>query len=225
MHPARSALMTCVTAAAALIGAPDTRARETAHLSILRPPQGVAVVVFEDLQCVGCAQAAPQIEAAARAFGVPVVRHDFPLPWHLWAERAAAWARYFESRSAETGREFRSFIFARQLDIRPDTLTAVAEQFAVRRGVPLPGGSALEAFTGQVKDDVELGRKIGIRRAPTVNVVSSAALRESPQEVFSDRDLATALQRATRKAATFPMLAWRPNGDCGCEAARPDPRR
>jgi hypothetical protein len=50
----------------------------------LRPPKGaqVAIVVFEDLQCPDCRRAAPLVEEAARTYKIPVVRHDFPLPFH-----------------------------------------------------------------------------------------------------------------------------------------------
>src|SRR4030081_2064444 len=67
----------------------------------LRPPKGatVAIVVFEDLQCPDCRRAAPLVEEASRTYKIPVVRHDFPLPFHTWSYDAAIFARYFDTRS------------------------------------------------------------------------------------------------------------------------------
>src|SRR5207249_10368634 len=85
----------------------------------LRPPKGaqVAIVVFEDLQCPDCRRAAPLLEEAAKAYKIPVVRHDFPLPMHHWSLDAAIIARYFDSRSKQLANEFRDYIFQHQPDI------------------------------------------------------------------------------------------------------------
>src|SRR5205085_11152030 len=76
--------------------------------NVLRPPKGVkvAIVVFEDLQCPDCANAAPLLEEASRTYKIPVVRHDFPLPMHNWSKQAAVTARYFDTHSKNTGNEF-----------------------------------------------------------------------------------------------------------------------
>src|SRR6201996_2500074 len=53
----------------------------------LRPPKGarVAIVVFEDLQCPDCRRAQPLVEEASRTYKIPLVIHDFPLPFHSWS--------------------------------------------------------------------------------------------------------------------------------------------
>src|SRR5437870_11698608 len=82
--------------------------------SVLRPPKGarVAIVVFEDLQCPDCRRAAPLVEEASKTYKIPVVRHDFPLPFHSWSWDAAILARYFDTHSKALGNEFRDYIFA-----------------------------------------------------------------------------------------------------------------
>lgn len=126
------------------------------------------------------------------------------------------WARYFQSLSEDIGAEFRDYIFANQADIRPDTLRGVVER------VPLPNpATALEQFERQVAEDIALGGRIGIQRTPTVYVVSAAALRAPPREVFDDDDLTDALRRVTQKAAAFPTLALTRDADCGCDARAP----
>src|SRR3979409_786252 len=83
----------------------------------LRPPKGatVAIVVFEDLQCPDCRRAAPLVEEASRTYKIPVVRHDFPLPFHTWSYDAAVLARYFDTHSKALGNEFRDYIFPTHL--------------------------------------------------------------------------------------------------------------
>src|SRR5262252_4853661 len=73
----------------------------------LKPPKGanVAIIVFEDLECPDCARAAPLLEEASKTYGIPVVRHDFPLPFHPWSFDAAVFARYFDTHSKKLGNE------------------------------------------------------------------------------------------------------------------------
>src|SRR6476646_12012314 len=76
----------------------------------LRPPKGaqVALVVFEDLQCPDCRRAAPLVAEAGKTYKIPVVRHDYPLPFHSWSFDAAVMARYFDNHpSKQVGNEFR----------------------------------------------------------------------------------------------------------------------
>src|SRR5438105_8561878 len=103
-----------------------------------RPPKGarVAVVVFEDLQCPDCANAAPLLEEAARTYKIPLVRHDFPLPKHDWSRQAAILARYFDTKSKKLGDEFRDYCFKHQVGheapaiTSPENLRQHAERFA-----------------------------------------------------------------------------------------------
>src|ERR1700685_1815989 len=106
----------------------------------LRPPKGsqVAIVVFEDLQCPDCRRAAPLVEEAGRTYKIPVVFHDFPLPFHSWSFDAAVLARYFDTHSKALGNEFRDYIFANQLEVTPQNLRGFAEKFATDHKVELP---------------------------------------------------------------------------------------
>src|SRR6185369_9934639 len=87
--------------------------------SALKPPAGskVAIVIFEDLQCPDCARAHPLVKEVAKAQGVPVVRHDFPLPKHDWSFQAAVIARYFESKSEKLGEGWRMYCYTHQEEL------------------------------------------------------------------------------------------------------------
>ncbi len=77
-----------------------------ADATLLKPPRGaeVAIVMFEDLQCVDCSKDYPVVWETADAHKIPIVLHDFPLPMHNWAFEAAIWARNFDKKSTHHGK-------------------------------------------------------------------------------------------------------------------------
>lgn len=142
----------------------------------LRPPKGahVAIVVFEDLQCPDCRRAAPLVEEASKTYKIPVVRHDFPLPFHTWSYEAAVLARYFDTHSKAMGNEFRDYIFSNQLEVTPQNLRGFAEKFAAAHKVDVPFVVDPEGkLAALVNADKELGKAIKIQHTPTLYVVSN----------------------------------------------------
>jgi protein-disulfide isomerase len=142
----------------------------------LRPPKGaqVAIVVFEDLQCPDCRRAAPLVEEAAKTYKIPVIRHDFPLPFHNWSYEAALMARFFDTHSKALGNEFRDYIFANQLEVTPQNLRGFAEKFGTEHKVELPFVVDPEGkFAALINADKELGKAINIQHTPTLYVVSN----------------------------------------------------
>jgi protein-disulfide isomerase len=151
-------------------------AQQTAVNPALRPPKGsrVAIVVFEDLQCPDCRRAAPLVEEAARTYKIPVVFHDFPLPFHSWSFDAAVLARYFDTHSKALGNEFRDYIFANQLEVTPQNLRGFAEKFATDHKVELPFVVDPDGkLAALVNADKELGKSINLQHTPTLYVVSN----------------------------------------------------
>jgi protein-disulfide isomerase len=142
----------------------------------LRPPKGaqVAIVVFEDLQCPDCRRAEPLVEEAAKTYKIPLVLHDFPLPFHSWSYEAAVLARYFDTHSKTMGNEFRDYIFANQLEITPQNLRGFAEKFAAEHKVELPFVVDPDGkLAALVNADKELGKAINLQHTPTLYVVSN----------------------------------------------------
>ncbi len=153
---------------------------------VLRPPKGakLALVVFEDLECPDCARAAPLIEEASKAYKIPVVRYDFPLPQHLWSFDAAVMAHYFGSKSPALGVAFREYIFQRQNQIngpnlmdgeaQKRALRTVAEQFATEHKTILPFVVDPQGkFAAEVRQSQNVGERVGIAHTPTLYVVSN----------------------------------------------------
>jgi protein-disulfide isomerase len=151
------------------------RAQEPVNAA-LRPPKGaqVAIVIFEDLQCPDCRRAAPLVEEASKTYKIPVVRHDFPLPFHTWSFDAAVLARYFDTHSKALGNEFRDYIFANQLEVTPQNLRGYAEKFAAEHKVDLPFVVDPQGkLAALINADKELGKAIQINHTPTLYVVSN----------------------------------------------------
>jgi len=143
---------------------------------VLRPPRGaqVAIVVFEDLECPDCRRAAPLLDEAAKTYKIPLVTHDFPLPFHKWSFEAAVTARYFDSQSKALCHEYRSYIFEHQPEITAENLRSFSERFAADHKVTLPFAVDPQGkLAAEVTADRDLGKSIHLEHTPTIYVVSS----------------------------------------------------
>lgn len=165
----RVALLACVLGLASLALAQNVN-------PALRPPKGaqVAIVVFEDLECPDCARAAPLLDEAAKTYGIPVVRHDYPLQIHPWAYQAAILARYFDTHAKKLGNEFRDTVFQSQREITQDNLRAFAEKFASEHKIDLPFVIDPQGkLAALVEADRNLGNSLRLDHTPTIYVVSA----------------------------------------------------
>jgi protein-disulfide isomerase len=161
---------------ALLLAASLTASAQQAVSPALRPPKGarVAIVVFEDLQCPDCRRAQPLVEEASRTYKIPLVLHDFPLPFHTWSYQAAILARYFDTHSKAMGNEFRDYMFANQLELTPENLRSYAEKFATAHKIDLPFVVDPDGkLAALVNADKELGKSINLQHTPTLYVVSN----------------------------------------------------
>ena len=143
---------------------------------VLRPPKGaqVAIVVFEDLECPDCRRAAPLLDEAARTYKIPLVTHDFPLPFHKWSFDAAVIARYFDTQSKQLGHEYRNYMFEHQPEITPENMRAFSEKFAADHKTTLPFVVDPQGkLAAEVTADRDLGKSIHLEHTPTIYVVSS----------------------------------------------------
>jgi protein-disulfide isomerase len=143
---------------------------------VLRPPKGaqVAIVVFEDLECPDCRRAMPLLEDASKTYKIPLVMHDFPLPFHKWSFDAAVTARYFDTHSKQLGNQYRDYIFEHQPEITAETLRSFSDKFATDHKVDLPFVVDPQGkFAAQVTADRDLGKSIHLEHTPTIYVVSN----------------------------------------------------
>lgn len=143
---------------------------------VLRPPRGaqVAIVVFEDLECPDCRRAAPLLDEAAKTYRIPLVTHDFPLPFHKWSFDAAVIARYFDAQSKQLGHEYRDYMFEHQPEITAENMRAFSDKFAAEHKTSLPFVVDPQGkFAAEVTADRDLGKSIHLEHTPTIYVVSS----------------------------------------------------
>lgn len=142
----------------------------------LRPPKGVhvALVIFEDLECPDCRRAAPLVDEASKTYKIPVIVHDFPLPFHQWSFDAAVIARYFDTHSKQLGNQFRAYMFEHQPEVTKENLRSFAEKFAADHKVDLPFVVDPQGkLAAEVTADRDLGKTIPIEHTPTIYVVSN----------------------------------------------------
>jgi len=184
-----AALLAGPARAGAQFGAPPTTPVHDPEA--LKPPAGarVAIVEFEDLECPDCAAANPLLMEAAAKYGIPWVRHDFPLPFHNWSFQAAVYARWFDTRSKTLGDDYRDSVFASQRSIEtPAELTQFTEKFAQSHGIQLPFAVDPQGkLAAEVKADYALGQRIGIEHTPTIWVVTDGANAAPPFVEVVDR--------------------------------------
>jgi len=144
--------------------------------SALHPPAGarVAIVEFVDLECPQCAKVAPQVKKAAEQYHIPLVRHDFLIPNHIWSPKAALNARWFESKAKGLGDEYRDYVFANQQAIyNENVLYSYTQKFAQSHGQALPFALDPQGkLQGQIQGDNDLARRMGLSGTPSIFVVA-----------------------------------------------------
>jgi protein-disulfide isomerase len=176
----------------------------SADASSLKPPPGakVAIVMFEDMECPQCARTFPMVHEVGKAHKVPVVFYDFPLPSHAWSFNAAVYARFFETKSAKLGDDFRAYIFQNQPQIIPGNLQQYVQKFADENKVPLP--FAIDP-QGKLKEAVEadraLGTRCGLQHTPTIFVIGSSGASTPFVEVEDTSQLSQIVEDMQSKAA------------------------
>lgn len=179
--------------------------------TILRPPAGskVAILVFEDLGCPACARAHPIELQAAEQFHVPLLRHDFPIPAHIWTFEGAVYARYLEDKvSPKLAGEFRSAVFVSQQAIASkDDLHQFAQRWFQQHGLKMPPVVDLTgALAAKVQADSDFGKRLNVTFTPTIVVVSNNNYQIvcGTKELFDPMQLVPILRAAIEKTRTAP---------------------
>ena len=177
----------------------------------LKPPAGakVAIVEWEDMECPDCARANPLLKEAAAKYGIPWVRHDFPLAFHAWSFNAAVNARWFDTRNKKLGDDYRDAVFAAQPSITtPDSLAKFTQKFAQDHGVAFPFAVDPQGkLTSEVKADYALGQRVGIEHTPTIWVVTASSKGAPFVEVLDRSKLYQLIDQAladTKSASAAP---------------------
>jgi protein-disulfide isomerase len=175
---------------------------EFRNLNLLKPPVGnkVAIVVFEDLGCPGCAYAHTIELDTAQRTKVPLVRHDFPIPAHIWTFQGAVCARYIQNKiSPQLAEQYRGDVFKTQASISSkDDLERFTRLWLQRHGKTMPfiidpDGSLAKA----VQADYDLGLRLHLTHTPTILVVT-----KDHQQIVCG----TGTSETTDPAKLYPMI-------------------
>lgn len=201
-HFVRLLLITllCAVLARAQFSNPVSPTTPVHNTAPLHPPAGarVAIVEWEDLQCPDCARANLILREAVAKYPIPLVRHDFPLPFHTWSFQAAVDARWFDTQSPALGDRFRDAVFAAQPSIHTqDDLQAFAVRFAGDHHLTFPFAVDPHGrLAALVEADYALGQSVGIRHTPTIWVVTNRSSGQPFVEVVDRSRLFTLIDQA-----------------------------
>ena len=133
-------------------------------------------------------------EQAAEQFHVPLLRHDFPIPSHIWTFEGAVYARYLQDKvSPKLADEFRSDVFHAQAAISSkDDLRQFTQRWLQQHGQKMPSMvDPTGALAAKVQADFDLGRRLNVTHTPTIVVVIEKQLPGCMRNGRSNRPHAT----------------------------------
>jgi protein-disulfide isomerase len=196
--------------ALALVATLALRAQTPGQLSVLKPPPGakVALVEFADLQCPDCARAAPLIEEASKAYNIPAVVYDFPLPQHPWSFEAAVIAHYLKTKSTPKNpleTKYRLYIYENQPAITPQNLRSYVDKFAQANGISIPFVVDPQGkFAASVRADKDKGIAVDVQHTPTLYVVTAKTSGTPFVEVVDRTNLFNMIDQAIAETKNLP---------------------
>jgi protein-disulfide isomerase len=167
----------------------------------------VQLVIFSDLQCSYCAQAAKVLREQvlpAYAKDLRVVFKDMPLDAiHPWARPAAALGRCLQRQKPAAFWEYHDWMFATQQEIKPETLRAKVMEFAGKRGLDtaeLERCADMPETGAAVEKSAAEARALGVNSTPTMfingrRVVGSVGADQLRQVIDHEREYARTHKR------------------------------
>jgi hypothetical protein len=126
---------------------------------------------------------------------------------HPWSFDAAVNARFFDTKSAKLGDEYRSYIFQNQLQINKQNLRGMTERFADQQKVALPfvidpNGD----LAAKVKADYQLGQRIPLDHTPTIYIVSDTVRGQPFIEVVDRTKLYQLIEQVIKETGSSPAV-------------------
>jgi protein-disulfide isomerase len=135
----------------------------------------VTIVEFVDFECSYCKQLAGALSAEilnGEEKGVRVIVRQFPLSSHAWARDAALVSQCAAIQKNDFFWQVHDFIFENQNSLRTSNLFGQVENFVTTKtSIDIPRWKQCVKKVGGLKSvdgDLELGRKNGVHRTPTM---------------------------------------------------------
>jgi protein-disulfide isomerase len=197
------------TPALAQFSAPPNTANAFKDTSMVKPPAGakVAIYEFEDLECPACSRAFPIVHSAIEHYKIPLVRHDFPLKMHIWSHDAAINARYLQDKvSPQTAEDYRRAVFASQTAIASkEDLQNFTQKFFQTHHLNMPFVIDPHGlFAAEVDADYTLGERIGLTQTPTIFVVTQKNWIQVTDITLLYRTIESALAQTASEPSAKP---------------------
>jgi protein-disulfide isomerase len=148
----------------------------------------VTIVEFSDFQCPFCAKGADLLKKVKEKYGnkVKVSFKQFPLPFHNHAEQAAIASLCANEQSSDLFWKMHYEMFANQeTALDPEGLKKSAKKVGAKLDV-FEKCLSENKYLGQVKADMEEGKKIGVKSTPTFFVNGQLVSGAQPLEVFAE---------------------------------------
>jgi protein-disulfide isomerase len=171
----------------------------------------ITIVKFSEFQCPFCARVEPTLKRVFDEYAgkVRVVWRDFPLPFHQDAMPAAIVARVANEQGKFWEMHDKLFENQRKLD------RASLEQYAQELGLNLNKVKAAldqKKYETQIKADLEMGQKVGVRGTPAFFINGSFLSGAQPFEAFKariDQELSKAealIKKGVAKAKIYDAI-------------------
>lgn len=132
----------------------------------------VTIVEFTDLQCPHCKTAQPFVEKLiAEAPNAKLIYQPFPLPFHAWAKKAAAYAECVHQQNADAMWKFTDSVYEAQSEISEANATEKLNGLVRAVGSDADSAQACAAkpeTEAKVQKSIDLGLSVGVNSTPTL---------------------------------------------------------
>jgi protein-disulfide isomerase len=147
----------------------------------------VTIVEFSDFQCPFCAKGADILKEIKKRYGdkVKLAFKNFPLPFHNHAEQAAVAGLCANEQGADKFWKMHDEMFANQDALDTEGLKKTAKKMGLKAD-SFEKCLSENKYLGQVKSDLEEGKKIKVKSTPTFFINGKLINGAQPFEVFSE---------------------------------------
>lgn len=147
----------------------------------------VTIVEYSDFQCPFCAKGTEIIDGLKKKYGnkIKIAFKNFPLPFHNQAKGAAVAGLCAQEQSNDKFWKLHDTMFADQTKLDTDSLKITAKNI----GLDLKKFSDCldtNKYSNKIDEDIESGKKIGVKSTPTFFVNGKLISGAQPIEVFSE---------------------------------------
>lgn len=147
----------------------------------------VTIVEFSDFQCPYCSKGREVMDALKKKYGnkIKIAFKNFPLPFHNQAQGAAEAALCAFEQDPKAFWKLHDIMFSDQSKLSKDNLLAHAKSIGLKED-SFRTCIETQKYAQKVAQDMEEGKKVGVKSTPTFFVNGQLVNGAHPIEVFSE---------------------------------------